>query len=136
MSADRLSFIVSAGEADRLLPVGVIAAGAAAMQTEVQIFVTMWGLLALKKGAEGKRLSAAYGDMAETFWSQMEKHRVPSFIDMLQQAKEIGSVRVVACGMSMDLFGLSLDDLEDVVDGVEGVAGFLENAEGGQILFV
>ena len=59
-----------------------------------------------------------------------------SFVEMLEQAKEIGPVQVLACGMSMDLFGLSLEDLESVVDGVAGVAGFLDSAQDGKILFV
>jgi peroxiredoxin family protein len=136
MSSDRLSFVVASGEADRLLPVAVLATGAAAMQTEVQIFLTMWGVLALRKGAGRAPLSASYKDMTDTFWKQLEEHHVGSFVEMLEQAKEIGPVQVLACGMSMDLFGLSLEDLESVVDGVAGVAGFLDSAQDGKILFV
>jgi len=136
MSSDRLSFVVAAGEADRLLPVAVLASGAAAMQTDVQIFLTMWGVLALRKGAGRPPVNATYADRAEDFWREIESHRVPTFAEMVGQAKEIGNVRVLACGMSMDLFGLSLADLDDVVDGVEGVAGFLESAEDGRIIFV
>ena len=73
MSSDRLSFVVASGEADRLLPVAVLATGAAAMQTEVQIFLTMWGVLALRKGAGRAPLSASYKDMTDTFWKQLEE---------------------------------------------------------------
>lgn len=136
MSSDRLSFIVAAGQADRLLPVAVLASGAAAMQTEVQIFLTMWAVLALRKGAGRAPVSATYSGMTETFWDQLDKHHVGSFAEMVAQAKEIGPVKVLACGMSMDLFGLTLEDLDDVVDGVAGVAGFLDSAQEEQILFV
>ena len=136
MSSDRLSFVVAAGEADCLLPVAVLASGAAAMQTEVQIFLTMWGVLALRKGEGRPRINSTYADRSEAFWHEMESRHVPTSVEMIGQTKEIGNVRVLACGMSMDLFGLSLADLEDVVDGVEGVAGFLESAGDGRIIFV
>jgi peroxiredoxin family protein len=98
--------------------------------------LAMWGVLALRKGEGRPRINSTYADRSEAFWHEMESRHVPTSVEMIGQTKEIGNVRVLACGMSMDLFGLSLADLEDVVDGVEGVAGFLESAGDGRIIFV
>ena len=138
MPQERMSVILASGEADKLLPVGVLASGAAAMQLDVEIFLTMWGVLAFRKGGSGDLpVSASFQDRAGEFKDLLVRHKVPSLLQMLETAKEIGNVRVVACGMTMDLFGLKPEDLEDVVDGVAGVGEFIESAKEGKItLFV
>ncbi len=57
----------------------------------------------------------------------MKHHGVDSLETMIQQAKANG-IRLVACNMSMDLMGISREEL---IDGVElgGVATFLGAAE-------
>ena len=57
----------------------------------------------------------------------MKKHNVDSIEDMLKMAQENG-VRMVACNMSMDLMGITAEEL---IDGVEfgGVASMLGAAE-------
>ena len=54
----------------------------------------------------------------------------------LQEAMEVGDVKVKACGMTMDLFDMKLTDLEPVVSEVTGVASFIEQSEGGTTLFI
>jgi peroxiredoxin family protein len=36
--------------------------------------------------------------------------------------------------MTQDMFGMSMDDLEDIVDGEKGVAGFIADSEGAEVL--
>jgi peroxiredoxin family protein len=58
-------------------------------------------------------------------------------MENLQGAKELGDVHVSACSMTMELFGLKLEDLEPIVEDVTGVATFIERARTGQItLFI
>ena len=133
MPAQRISVILASGEADKLLPVGVLAPGAAAMQREVEIVLTMWGVLAFRRGAIGDMpVSATFKDREAGFKDLLVWHKVPSLIAMLETAKEIGHVRIIACGMTMGLFGLRPEDLEDVVDGVAGVGEFIEMAKTGR----
>ncbi|MDA8345539.1 MAG: DsrE/DsrF/DrsH-like family protein [Thermaerobacter sp.] len=138
MSVERMSVILASGDADKLLPVGVLASGAAAMQLDVEIFLTMWGVLAFRKGAIGDMpVSATFKEREAEFKDLLVRHKVPNLIEMLETAKEIGNVRVVACGMTLDLFGLKREDLEDVVDGVAGVGEFIESAKEGKLtLFI
>jgi peroxiredoxin family protein len=49
---------------------------------------------------------------------------------VLAQAKELGEVRVHACSLSMDLFGLVQSDLDPLVDDVEGITAFMLAADG------
>ncbi len=57
----------------------------------------------------------------------MKKHNVDSLESLLQMAMDNG-VRMVACNMSMDLMGITAEEL---IDGVEfgGVASMLGAAE-------
>jgi peroxiredoxin family protein len=133
-----MSMIVFSGTVDKLLPVGILAAGAVAMGQEVQIFLTMWGIMALKKGAlNSLPMSKEFEHMGPMMMQIMQEKKVPSWLDTLRTAKELGDVKVYACGMTMDLFGLKLEDLEDVVDGIAGVGEFIDYAKEGKItLFV
>lgn len=136
--ANRLSMIVFSGTVDKLYPVAILASGAVAMGQEVRIFLTFWGLMALKKGAAAQlQVSKDYEAMGAEMARIMQEKKVPSWLDTLRTAKELGDVKVYACGMTMDLFQLKLEDLEDVVDGVAGVGEFVEEARQGEIsLFI
>lgn len=138
MAEERFSMVVFSGTMDKLMPVGIMAAGGVAMGQEVRIFLTFWGLMAFKKGASNSLpISKEFEQMGPMMAQIMEAKKVPSWLDTLRTAKELGDVKVYACGMTMDLFGLKLEDLEDVVDGVDGVGGFIDLAKEGKItLFI
>ena len=57
-------------------------------------------------------------------------------METLQSAMELGNVTVKACSATMDLFDIKMEDLEPVVKEITGVATFVEEAEGGPILFI
>lgn len=138
MAEERLSMVVFSGTVDKLMPVGIMASGGVAMGQEVNIFLTFWGLMAFKKEAwKSLPMSKEYEHMGPMMQQIMQERHVPSFLDTLRTAKELGDVKVYACGMTMDLFGLKLEDLEDVVDGVAGVGEFVDAAkEGKMTLFI
>jgi len=138
VSKERLSMIVFSGEMDKLLPVGILASGAIAMGHEVRIFLTFWGLMAFRKGAfMSMPVSPAFAGMVGDMGKMLQERHIPTAIEQIRTAKELGDVKVAACGMTMDLFGLKLEDLEDVVDEVAGVGEFIEVAkEGHTTLFI
>ncbi len=136
---DRLSMIVFSGTVDKLYPVAILASGAVMMEQEVEIFLTFWGLHAFRKGEAERnvRVSADFADFAPKMQAMLREKKVPSWLDTLRRAKELGRVKVHACGMTMDLFGWTKDDLEEVVDDVVGVAEFVDLAREGKVtLFI
>lgn len=136
---DRLSMIVFSGTVDKLYPVAILASGAVMMEQEVEIFLTFWGLYAFRKGEPERnvRVSADFADFAPKMQAMLQEKKVPSWLQILRQARELGKVKVHACGMTMDLFGWTKDDLEDVVDDVVGVAEFVDLAREGKVtLFI
>ena len=44
---------------------------------------------------------------------------------------DLGDVRIHACALSMEMFGITKDDLDPLVDDVEGVASFFSEATNG-----
>ena len=137
--ADRMALIVFSGTVDKLMAVSTLAAGAAAMDMEVDLFLTFWGIEAIKKGAEKQppRITAEYADYAPVMMELMQAKNVPYWLDTLRTASEIGNDKVYACSATMDLFGMKKEDLDDIVDEVTGVANFIEMAKDAKIsLFI
>ncbi len=67
----------------------------------------------------------------------MRVKNVPSWMENFRDAKEVGTVKIYACSMTMELFGMKLEDFEPIVDEVTGVATFVERAKAGRItLFI
>jgi peroxiredoxin family protein len=150
--------VVFSGDLDKVLAAFVIANGALAMGSEVTLFFTFWGLNALRKteappvrksfldrmfgmmmprGAARLKLSKMNMGGAGTAMMKhvMKQKNVESLPDLMAAARK-GGVKIVACSMSMDVMGITREEL---VDGIEvgGVAAFLgESADAGMTLFI
>lgn len=133
--AERMSIVVFSGTVDKLMAASIIATGGAAMGMEVNLFLTFWGLEAFRKDAykTNQKVSADFAEYAPVMMEAMQAKKVPTWIENLTGAKEIGDVKIAACSMTMELFGLKLSDLEPIVDEVTGVAAFTERAKEGKI---
>lgn len=152
------TMVVFSGDMDKAIASLIIANGAAAMDREVTMFFTFWGLNILRKNhaprVKKNMIEKMFGWMMPTGTSKlklsnmnmagigpkmirglMKKHNVPSLESLLQTAVDNG-VRIIACQMSMDLMGIKKEEL---IDGVEigGVANYLDASEdAGTNLFI
>jgi peroxiredoxin family protein len=135
---ETINLVVFSGTDDKLQAVAVLAAGAAALGRPVNLFLQYWALdaftkakidrdhgLAPEAGTEGRAAVDALAKAGQAPWAET-----------LRQAKELGSVDIQACSLSMDLLHLEESDLDPLVDGVEGVTAFYLNAGEGQIVFI
>jgi peroxiredoxin family protein len=136
--SEPLAISLFSGTDDRLNAAAVLVAGAAALGRPVHVFLQYWALdafrigdvdaehpLAPEAGSEGLAAVRRLRDAGQASWSET-----------LRQAKEIGTVDIQACSLSMDLLGITQSDLDPLVDGVEGVTAFWVAAEQGQVLFI
>ncbi len=137
-SGKKLSIIVFSGTIDKLMPVGILASGAAAAGYEVNLFFTFWGLNAItKRSLQGMQpIDKNYEQMGPMMMQKMQEMRFPMWHQLVEQAKEVGEVKVYACSTTMEFFGIKKEDLAPFVDEVVGVATFLDRATGGMTLFV
>jgi peroxiredoxin family protein len=144
-----LTMVLFSGDFDKVMAAFIIANGALAMGKEVTMFVTFWGLDAIKKptmGTAGKNIlekmvtmmrpkgpaklptsKMNFGGIGpKLFHYMMGKKNVEPLSSLIDMSREFG-LRIVACQMSMDVMGIKAEDL---IDGVEfgGVAVFLGEA--------
>ncbi len=127
--------VVFSGTVDKLYPAAIMASGAVAMGMDVEIFLTFYGLDALRAGMpqRNQKMDVNYAELAPMLAQLMKEKNVPSWYDMLLKAKEMGNVRVHACAMTLDLLGLKKENLDPIVDDVVGVGEFVNNAKEGEI---
>ena len=146
------------GELDKVWPTLILANTAAALGKPVTVFFTFWGLFPLVKNDRGitgqvwmqKMLSFMNrGGLGRMKLSKMnfmgmgpsmmktlaKKHNVADPQELLDTAKEMG-VRLVPCQMTMDMMGLTRDDLIDGLEDPAGAATALAAAEGATTLFI
>ncbi len=144
------SIVVFSGDLDKAIASFIIANGGAAMGRKVTMFFTFWGLNILRKTEHVKVkkgfLERMFGMMMPRGVKKlglskmnmmgmgsvmmkyiMKKKNVQSIQELVDLAKENG-VRMVACTMSMDVLGITKEEL---IDGIEyaGVASYLGAAE-------
>ncbi|MFB6082085.1 MAG: DsrE/DsrF/DrsH-like family protein [Halanaeroarchaeum sp.] len=126
--------VLASEELERVQAVSMIASVASMSDTPVEVFVTMNGLNAFEKAAV-ENMDFQGGRVAQAML-EAEDVDVPLFTEQLEQARQIGPLKVYACEMAMDLLGTDLDDYVDVFDDTLGVSGFLNRAKDKEIIFV
>lgn len=144
------TFILFSDDLDKALATFVLANGAAATGQKVSIFFTFWGLNVLKKVQKPKVQKDIFGRMfgwmlpsssLKLKLSQMnmlgigsrmmryimKRKGVDSLETLRAQAQQQG-VEFIACQMSMDVMGISREELLDGVT-IGGVATYMERAD-------
>lgn len=151
MTANRMAIIAAHGSLDAAYPPLILATAAMAMDMEVAIFFTFYGLEILKKGRIDNLQVAPVGNPAmpqpipgisvpnilgmlpgmtavatNMMNGWMKNAHVAKLSELLELAIE-GGVRMIGCQMTMDVMGIKKEDL---IDGIEigGAATFIEFA--------
>ena len=144
------TLILFSDDLDKALATFVLANGAAATGQKVSIFFTFWGLNVLKKVQKPKVEKDIFGRMfgmmlpssslklklsqmnmfglgSRMMRFLMKRKGVDSLESLRAQALEQG-VEFIACQMSMDMMGISREELLDEVT-IGGVATYMERAD-------
>ena len=144
------NIIVFSGDLDKAIASFIIANAAAALGRKVSMFFTFWGLNILRKPERvsvkkdfisnmfgrmmprgSKKLTLSKMNMggmgAKMIRGVMKNKNVDSLEDLIKLAQSNG-VELVACSMSMDVMGITMEEL---IDGVKlgGAAAMIANAE-------
>jgi len=144
------TLVVFSGDLDKVLAAFIIANGAASMGRPVTMFFTFWGLNALRKQEKisvkkslidkmfgammprgTKKLKLSNMNMGGMGTLMMKKVMKDKNVDSLEELMKKGmasGIKLVACTMSMDIMGITKEEL---IDGVElaGVGSYLGDAE-------
>ncbi len=160
------TIIVFSGDYDKVMAAFIIANGAAAMDDEVTMFFTFWGLATLRDAtkaqaakaiADAKPKSALqkafaamlpaapekmglskfnFGGLGQTMMKKVMKAENVMTISELLTTAQEQGIKMIACTMSMDVMGIRASEL---IDGIEyaGVATYLVEADEGNVnLFI
>jgi peroxiredoxin family protein len=147
----RMAIIASKGTLDQAYPPLILATTAAAMDMEVAIFFTFYGLNMVHKDKFDHLKVAPLGNPAmpmpvpniigglpgmtymatSMMKSWMKRENVATIPELLEACVEF-DVKLIACQMTLDVLGI---EAEDLLDGVEvgGAAAFLEFAKDADI---
>jgi len=147
MSGKKLAIIATKGTLDMAYPPFILASTAAALDYEVQIFFTFYGLTLLRKDLSGVKISPLANpampmpvpmpvlvsalpgmeSMATMMMKQKIKAKGVASIEDLRSACLEGGVKFIGCEMTVDLFDFKR---EDFIDGIEygGASTFFEFA--------
>jgi peroxiredoxin family protein len=144
----RAAIIASKGTLDWAYPPLILATTAAAASMDTSVFFTFYGLNIIHKDSASKLKVDPVGNPAmpmpmpipdivsalpgmvplasKMLRSRFAKHNVATIGELLEAAKDIG-VRLIACQMTMEVFGYNEADF---IDGVEfgGAAAFMSQA--------
>lgn len=126
---DTLSLVLFSRTDDKLSAAAVLAVGAAAMGRKVNIFLQYWALDAFRVDHIHKDHGVA-PEAGPEGTAIFQRHATTHWSDLLIQARLIGDVGIHACSLSMEMFGLTKEDLDPLVDDVEGVASFFSDVDG------
>jgi peroxiredoxin family protein len=154
----KLSIVCMSGDFDKAIAVFTLASGAAAVNYEVNLFFTFWGLNLIKrktgrsfigKGALARFFNFLLGGRKNLPLSRlnfagaspplmtrlMRSRNVATLTELFQASLALG-VNFYACEMAMHVLGLQRDDFIPQVKDILGVAAFLELSQGGKTLFI
>lgn len=144
--SSRLAIVAAHGTLDSAYPPLILGTAAAAMDMEVAIFFTFYGLNIIKKGEADKlkvspianpampvpipNIVGMLPGMTKAATSMMNgwmrKANVAKLSELLEIALESG-VRLIACQMTLDVLGIKREELMDGLE-IGGAATFLEFA--------
>jgi peroxiredoxin family protein len=155
---DKLVIFALSGDLDKIWATLILATTSAAMGQQTTVFFTFWGLSALVKndvritgdnwmqksmsmmnrgGTDHLKLSKMH--FAGAGRAMMKKlareHKAALPTELLEMAKDMG-VRLIPCQMTLDLYGMSREDLIDGVDEPAGATTALLEAKGATTLFI
>lgn len=154
----KLVIFAWSGDLDKIWPTFILATTAAAMGMKTTVFFTFWGLFPLVRndvritgdnwmqkmmsfmnrgGTEHLHLSKMdFAGMGPAMMKKLaDEHHVASPQELLEVARDLG-VELIPCGMTMDLLGLTKDDLIDGLAEPAGATTALAEAQDAVTLFI
>jgi len=150
----RLLIICTKGTLDMAFPPFMLASTAGAMGWDAHLYFTFWGMDIITKGKSENLKISPVGNpsmplpnilgvlpgmtsMATSMMKdKMEKSNMPTLQSLIKMSKQMG-VKFHACTTTMNLMGITKDDLIPEVDDLIGAATYLDMAADADVtLFV
>ena len=125
--SEKISVMLTTENLEQLQMAAMVASVGAVSGSDVSVFLSMNALKYFVKGNEHK--APLEGEMGKTM---LEKN-VPPFLELFEQAVELGDAKVYPCSMAMDMLEIKSEDLFDYVAEPMGLTKFISDVNEGQI---
>jgi len=158
MNNKKISIIAFSGDFDKTFAILTLASGAAAINYEVNIFFTFWGLNIIKKKKDHSFLGSSaiekifnfllgginklplsrlnfFGISPIIFRNLLRKKNIASVEELLNSSALLGA-NFYVCETSFIALGLKRNDFIPEIKEIVDVGQFYKFAEQGQILFI
>ena len=130
MTSQPLFILLCSGEHEKIQMAAMMASVGAVSDRTVHVFVSMNALSAFAKDAPpGERYSGG------AFSRLLVEKGAPDAMQLFEQGKMLGDLKMYVCSMALDVSGWSEDRLvAGLFDEAMGLTKFLSDAEGGQFV--
>jgi peroxiredoxin family protein len=130
-AVEKTTIVVHSGDFDKVYSAFIIANGALAMGMEASLYFTFWGLMRLKKGGLDSGPLSKMHMLGLGKWMvrrRMKKAGVVSLERLAQDFIALGG-KIFACDMTMDIMGISAEELrKDLIGEYCAVGTYIEEA--------
>lgn len=123
---ERICVLVTSGTREKLQMAGMLASVGAVSGSEVLVFLSMNALRPFIKGQPDN--TPVEGDVGK----MLVDKNAPPFLQLFEQAVELGDAKIHPCSMAMDVMGVGHDDLLPFLGAPLGLTKFLSEAQGAQ----
>ncbi|OBS09494.1 DsrE/DsrF/DrsH-like family protein [Acidihalobacter prosperus] len=123
---EKISILVTSGSREKLQMAGMLASVGAVSGSEVLVFLSMNALAPfVKDHADDVPVEGEIGRLL------LDK-QAPPFLQLFEQAAELGDARIHPCSMAMDILGVGRDELLPFLGAPLGLTKFLSEAQDAQ----
>ena len=136
-----MTIALFSGSIDKLTAAGIILAGAAADDMDIEVYVLMQGARAFHKDVAGhpdKLEMAENPHLKEEFLASLDRLNVMPWIEFFKAAKELANAKIFVCGLAGKMWGgEEVSDFIDLVDDIVGIGECITSMEKSDIhLFI
>ena len=128
---------LAGGSLEKLLVTSTVAAGAVALDMEVDIYLLLGGAYAFRNDVAGTGTYVERPELEEEMRAGVAGANVPDPIANIRKLREDGKVRVHVCGTAGKIWGAGeLDDFVDICDDIVGIAEYIIACEKADVVQV
>jgi peroxiredoxin family protein len=125
--SEKINVMLTTENMEQLQMAAMVASVGDVSGNDVSVFLSMNALKYFVK--ENNHKAPVEGEMGNI----MLEKKVPPFLELFEQAVELGDAKVYPCSMAMDMLEVKSEDLFDYVGEPMGLTKFLSDVNQGQV---
>ena len=125
--AEKINIMLTTENMEKLQMAAMVASVGAVSGNDVSVFLSMNALKYFMK--DNNEDAPVEGEMGNI----MKEKNVPPFLELFEQAVELGDAKIYPCSMAMDMLEVKSENLFDYVGEPMGLTKFISDVNQGQV---